>query len=156
MKVHKEYKAEIDRLLKESSVEVEHLQGALGSAKYASMKMKEELASELEKRKKAEAIIFKGERRIAEAKEQIILDFKALKELEDIKIKFAKEAFVKGFELCQKRVAEKFSELDLGFLGKESFEDEMEPSTSANLSPTKFAATEPANSAVAPSEVKDL
>ena len=46
-----------------------------------------------------EAEIVEKERQIFEAKEQAILDFKASKELEDIKINFVKEAFIRGFKL---------------------------------------------------------
>ncbi|EHA8589576.1 hypothetical protein COCNU_scaffold011065G000010 [Cocos nucifera] len=66
----------------------------------ALVDMKDELASEVERRKKVEAEIAEGEKWIAEAKEWAILDFKASKELEDNKIAFTKEAFIKRFKLC--------------------------------------------------------
>ena len=77
--------------------------------------------------------------------------------MEDIKIAFTKEAFVKGFELCQRRVAEKFPELDLGFWAEESSKDEVEPSIAgADLPPTELVVVEPIESAAAPFEVGDL
>ena len=47
--------------------------------------------------------------------------------MEDLKVQFSQDAFIKGFELCQEKVAGRFSELDLGFLDEAS-DDEAGPS----------------------------
>ena len=51
-------------------------------------------------------------------------EFKASSEMKGIKVEFAQLSFIKGYELCQKNVADKFPELDLGFLGKGASDDE--------------------------------
>ena len=73
--------------------------------------------------------------------------FQVSKEMEDIKIAFAQEAFLKGFKLCQRRMVEKIFELDLSFLMGESSDDEARPSTVAtDLPPIEppTATSEPA------------
>ena len=40
--------------------------------------------------------------------------------MRDLNVRFGQEAFIKGFKLCQEKVARKFSKLDLSFLGEES------------------------------------
>ena len=67
---------------------------------------------------------------ISEARALAVEEFKASAEMRDLKVQFGQEAFIKGFELCQEKVARKFSELDLSFLGEES-EDEAGPSSAA-------------------------
>ena len=57
-------------------------------------------------------------------------EFKAFTEMRDLNVRFGQEAFIKGFEFCQEKVARKFPELDLSFLGEES-EDEAGPSPAA-------------------------
>ena len=57
------------------------------------------MASKEKRRKKAEAKVTEGERWVAKAMKQAILDFKSSKEQEDIKIEFAREAFGKDFDL---------------------------------------------------------
>ncbi|KAG1355341.1 hypothetical protein COCNU_07G014530 [Cocos nucifera] len=103
-----ESKAEVEHLkeaLKEKSTEVEHLKEALRKVEQTLVEIKNtleiNLASKIERRKKAEVEASKGEKRAAEAKKQAMAKFKALKELEDIKIKFTKEAFNKGFKIYQ-------------------------------------------------------
>ena len=98
-KVLKEHKIEIDRLSKEKFVEVEHLQEVVWSAEQASTEVKEELALEVERRKKVEVEVVEKEKQILESKDQAILDFKASKEMEDMKIDFVKIAFIKRFKL---------------------------------------------------------
>ena len=134
------------------------------------MKAKEELALEIERRKKAENKIAKKERQISEVKEQVVLDFKVSNDLENININFANEAFIRGFKLCQRNVVEKFSELDFSFLTVESSDEEAEPSTTSTDLPTtkptvatsepacEFEAIEdaPTSSAAPPLEVGDF
>ena len=54
-------------------------------------------------------------------------EFKASSEMEDLKVQFSQDAFIKGFEHCQEKVAGRFSELDLGFLNEAS-DDKAGPS----------------------------
>ena len=53
-------------------------------------------------------------------------EFKASSEMEDLKVQFGQDAFIKGFELCQEKMARKSSELDLDFLDEAS-DDEARP-----------------------------
>ncbi|EHA8589503.1 hypothetical protein COCNU_scaffold010320G000020 [Cocos nucifera] len=78
--------------------------------------LKTALTLEEEKRKKIEVKIIEERRQVAKAVEQAILSFKSLEKLKNIKVVFAQEAFVKGFDLCQKKVAKRFLELNFGFL----------------------------------------
>ena len=67
---------------------------------------------------------------VSEASARAVEEFKASSEIEDLKVQFGQDAFIKGFELYQEKVARKFPELDLNFLGEES-EDETGPSPAA-------------------------
>ena len=64
---------------------------------------------------------------ISEAGARAVEEFKASSEMEDLKVQFGQDAFIKGFELYQKKVAGRFPELDLGFLDEAS-DDEAGPS----------------------------
>ena len=61
-------------------------------------------------------------------------EFKASSEMEDLKVQFGQDAFIKGFKLCQEKVAGRFFELDLGFLDEAS-DDEIRPSEAATDPP---------------------
>ncbi|EHA8586463.1 hypothetical protein COCNU_scaffold000425G000010 [Cocos nucifera] len=104
------------------------------------MEVKAALVLKEEKRKKAKVEIIKERKWTAKAEERAILAFKSSKELDGIKIEFAHEAFGKGFDLCKKKIVEKFPGLDLGFLLGDSFDDEVGPSTGTDLPPTELAA----------------
>ena len=54
-------------------------------------------------------------------------EFKTSFEMEDLQVQFGQDAFIKGFELCQEKVAGRFPELDLDFLDEAS-NDEARPS----------------------------
>ena len=54
-------------------------------------------------------------------------EFKGSSEMEDLKVQFGQDTFIKGFELYQEKVAGRFFELDLDFLNKTS-DDEAGPS----------------------------
>ncbi|KAG1370934.1 hypothetical protein COCNU_16G000280 [Cocos nucifera] len=71
IKIYKEYKAEVDDLLKEKSVEVGHLQVAVRSAEQTSVKVKDELALEVERRKKAEAKVAERKGRLLKPKKKV-------------------------------------------------------------------------------------
>ncbi|EHA8586752.1 hypothetical protein COCNU_scaffold000878G000010 [Cocos nucifera] len=60
-------------------------------------------------------------------RERAIDNFKSSKVMEDIKIAFAREAILKGFQICMRRVMENFSDIDLDLLMDES-DDEASPS----------------------------
>ncbi|EHA8587066.1 hypothetical protein COCNU_scaffold001367G000040 [Cocos nucifera] len=97
-------KAETSKALKEAEVakakafeskaEVEHLKEVLKEVERNSAEIKNaletDLASEIEKRKKAEAKINevkrKGEKRVTEAKQLAMVEFKASKELTTVKV----------------------------------------------------------------------
>ncbi|EHA8586813.1 hypothetical protein COCNU_scaffold000979G000030 [Cocos nucifera] len=98
-------------------------------------------------------------------------EFKVSSEMKDLNIAFSQEAFIEGFELCEGRVARRFPELDLSFLGEEEAGKKVGPSSiEANLSSTKPIAevlepamevpepteSTPVSSATAPLEVVDL
>ncbi|KAG1327668.1 hypothetical protein COCNU_01G016020 [Cocos nucifera] len=88
----KNARAESECLREAHSTEVGHLQEVLKKEEQVSAILKTTLALEEEKRKKAEVEVgTKGERAIK--------SFRSSKEMEDIKVVFAQEAFDKGFEL---------------------------------------------------------
>ena len=49
-----------------------------------------------------------------------VVEFKSFSEMKDLHVQFGQDAFIKSFELCQKKVAERFSKLDLDFLDEAS------------------------------------
>ena len=67
---------------------------------------------------------------VSEVRVLAVEEFKASAEMRNLNVKFVQEAFIKGFELCQEKVARKFFELDLSFLDEAS-EDEASPSPTA-------------------------
>ncbi|XP_073104026.1 uncharacterized protein [Elaeis guineensis] len=77
--------------------------------------------------------------------------------MRDMNVQFGQEAFIKGFELCQEKVARKFSELDLSFLGEES-EDEAGPSpaTTAIAAPLPGTSSSPTPAPECPAEALPL
>ena len=81
---------------------------------------------------------------VSEARALAVEEFKASAEMRDLNVQFGQEAFIKGFELCQEKVARKFLELDLSFLGEES-EDEAGPSpaTTAAAAPLPRTSSSP-------------
>ena len=87
---------------------------------------------------------------ILKAKAQAVWDFKASFEMKDIKVNFAKEAFIKEFELCQRNMIEKFSKLDLSFLDGRS-DDEVGPSiVDANLPSVELSFATPPSTLAKP------
>ncbi|XP_073116189.1 uncharacterized protein [Elaeis guineensis] len=66
---------------------------------------------------------------VLEARALAVEEFKASAEMRELNVQFGQEAFTKGFELCQEKVASRFPDLDLGFL--EESEDEAGPSSAA-------------------------
>ncbi|KAG1334183.1 hypothetical protein COCNU_03G003020 [Cocos nucifera] len=109
---------------------------------------------------------------ILEAVAQAVEEFKIFFEMKDLTIAFSQKAFIKGFELCEGKVAWRFLELDLSFLEKEEAvgEEAGPSSTRADLSfveptmevpeptsevpePTESA---PTSSTTAAPEVEDL
>ena len=81
-----------------------------------------------EGRRKEVELNFTKEKR--QAMEEAIFTFKSSKELRDIKVAFTQEAYIKGYNLCQLRVAKKFLKLKLDFWSGKSSEDEIELSLS--------------------------
>ena len=76
----------------------------------------------------------KNEEKISTEKERAIEAFKSFTAMEDIKITFAKEAFLEGFEICMRRVVKNFPEVDLDLLTDELGE-EADPSDVGATSP---------------------
>ncbi|EHA8588750.1 hypothetical protein COCNU_scaffold006562G000020 [Cocos nucifera] len=153
--------------------EVEGLQETVRDVERASAKAKEELASEVEKRRKIEVEMAEKERQtskwILEAKVQTVEEFKASSEMKNIKVEFTQLSFIKGFKLCQKNGIDKFPELDLSFLDEGASDDKVRPSTSiVDLPPVEPSSTaplvtsapsvveEPAPTEVAPNSSADL
>ena len=116
--------------LKEKVAEVASLQEALLKEEQTSTDLKAALEEE---RRKAEAEVSKLKEQIptpvSKARAQAV-EFKTFSEIRDLNIKFSQAAFIKGFELCQEKVVEKFSKLNLSFLNEAS-DDEVGPSEAA-------------------------
>ena len=66
---------------------------------------------------------------VSEARALAVEEFKASAEMRVLNVQFGQEAFTKGFELCQEKVASRYPDLDLDFL--EESEDEAGPSSAA-------------------------
>ena len=81
---------------------------------------------------------------VSEARVLAVEKFKASAEMRELNVQFGQEVFIKGFELCQEKVARKFSKLDLGFLVEKS-EDEAGPSpaTTAIAAPLPGTSSSP-------------
>ena len=77
---------------------------------------------------------------VSEARGLAVEKFKASTEMRDLNVRFGQEALIKGFELCQEKVAKKFLELELSFLGKES-EDEAGPFPAATATAAPLPGT---------------
>ena len=127
IQAEKHRRAEVARL-KEKAAEVVALQEALEREKQAREEEKQTLEETV---RKAEAEVANLAEQIpvlvSEARVLAVEEFKTSAEMRDLNIQFGQEAFIKGFELYQEKVARKFSELNLSFLGEES-EDEVGPS----------------------------
>ena len=121
-------RAEVARL-KEKAAEVVALQEALEKEKQAREEEKQTLEETV---RTVEAGVANLTEQISvlvsEARGLAVEEFKASAEMRDLNVWFGQEAFIKGFELCQEKVAKKFFELDLSFLDEAS-EDEIGPST---------------------------
>ncbi|KAG1358662.1 hypothetical protein COCNU_08G001080 [Cocos nucifera] len=81
------------------STEVGHLQELLMREELAMVGLKAMLTSEEEKRKEDEVKIAGEGEQIIEATEKDISSFKSSEEIKNIKVTFAQETFVKGFDL---------------------------------------------------------
>ena len=143
--------------LKEKAVKVVALQEALEREKQAWGEEKRTL----------EETVRKAEAEVANLAEQIsvlvsevrvltVEEFKTSTEMRDLNVQFGQEAFIKGFELCQEKVASKFLELDLSFLGEES-EDEvgLSPATTAAAAPLPGMPSSPTPAPEDSTEVDD-
>ncbi|EHA8588392.1 hypothetical protein COCNU_scaffold004989G000010 [Cocos nucifera] len=89
----------------EAKAEVEHLKEALKKAEKTLAKTKINMASKIEKRKRAEVKIEEvqrdGEKRVVETKLTAMEEFKIFEELRNIKVQFAREAYDVGFNTCR-------------------------------------------------------
>ncbi|EHA8586930.1 hypothetical protein COCNU_scaffold001180G000010 [Cocos nucifera] len=65
---------------------------------------------------------------ISEAMTRAVAKFKTCLEMRNLNIEFGQKAFIKGFELCEGRIARRFPELDLDFLKEEEDDVEAGPS----------------------------
>ncbi|EHA8586353.1 hypothetical protein COCNU_scaffold000208G000010 [Cocos nucifera] len=133
-------KSESSRIQKNLQAEVDHLWKRIAEADH----LLEQETVEEERRKKAKVRIAKlkdeSSRQILEAKIQVVEEFKVSSEMMDLNFAFSKEAFQKEYELCEDRVAGKFSELDLDFLYGDMFDEETGPSAiAADPCPTEAA-----------------
>ena len=128
--------------LEEKVAEVTSLQKVLQKEEQTLTDLKTALEEE---RRKAEAEASKLKEQIltlvSEARAQAVEEFKTSSEMRNLNIKFGQAAFIKGFELCQEKVVEKFFELDLNFLDEVS-DDEVGPSeASVGLPPVGTSST---------------
>ncbi|EHA8592230.1 hypothetical protein COCNU_contig69376565G000010 [Cocos nucifera] len=135
--------------------EVGVLQEALWKGELILTGSQAALALEEERRKNAEVRIAKLKdetlRYISEVKVQAV-EFKVSSEMMDLNIAFTQEAFQKAYELCEDRVAGKFSKLDLSFLYGDVFDEETGPSAITVDPYPVEAALEPSELAVEASE----
>ncbi|EHA8588638.1 hypothetical protein COCNU_scaffold006084G000010 [Cocos nucifera] len=99
---------EAERLTEVKVVENENLRGALQKEKLISIGLKTALTLEEEKKEaeikfvKLEVKILKSVLKVAA---QAMEEFKASSKMKDLNIAFDQKAFIKGFELCEGRVA---------------------------------------------------
>ena len=68
-------------------------------------------------------------------------EFKASSEMEDLKVQFSQDAFIKGFKLCQEKVAGRFPELNLGFLNEASDDEAGRSEVTADPLPVGTSST---------------
>ncbi|KAG1327659.1 hypothetical protein COCNU_01G015930 [Cocos nucifera] len=147
-----------DRSLNEKSMEVEGLQEALHKEKETLAELKTTLGLEDEQRKKTKAETIELKEQIfvliSKVTTQAIEEFKVSSKMRGLNVKFGQETFNKGYELCERRAASRFLELNLDFLYKRASEEVVVPFTIAtNLLPTKLtSATLPTSSAPATAE----
>ncbi|EHA8586717.1 hypothetical protein COCNU_scaffold000789G000020 [Cocos nucifera] len=143
----KEKAAEVNHLLKKKAVKVEGFQEVIRNVKLTSIGLFT-LALEEERRKRAEAKVAElkdqTSRLILEAKAQAVEEFKVSSKIRDMNVSFSWEAFQKGYELCEDRVAAKFSKLDLDFLYEKEPVEATSPSTiAADPSSIELASSPP-------------
>ncbi|EHA8588129.1 hypothetical protein COCNU_scaffold004181G000020 [Cocos nucifera] len=109
--------------MEEKAIEIESLQGALQKEEFVSTGLKAALALEEERKKEVENKVTKLEARmvglISKTMTRAMEEFKTSFEMRNLNIKFDQEAFIKGFELCEGKVAHRFPKLDLRFLEEE-------------------------------------
>ncbi|KAG1362587.1 hypothetical protein COCNU_10G008060 [Cocos nucifera] len=130
------------------SVEIKVLQEALCKEKVILMGLKTtlDLEEEQKKRDEVETAELKEQisMQISKAAAQAIEKFKISSKMRDLNAKFGHEAFNKGYELCEERVANKFPKLDLNFLYERASEEVVDPSiTATDLQPIELASTTP-------------
>ena len=115
--------------LKEMALEVAGLREALERERQTSTEQKAALEKMV---RRAEAEVANMAEQIptlvSEVRGQAVEEFKASTKMRKLKVEFGQAAFNRGFELCQEKMVEKFSKLDLSFLDEAS-EDEAGPST---------------------------
>ena len=120
--------------LKKKAAEVANLEEALEKEKQTLEEMVRKAEAEVTNLMEQISVL------ISEAMGLVVEEFKASTEMRDLNVRFGQEAFIKGFELCQEKVARKFFELDLSFLGEES-EDEAGPSPAATAAAAPLSGT---------------
>ncbi|EHA8588727.1 hypothetical protein COCNU_scaffold006501G000010 [Cocos nucifera] len=135
---------EVEHLVEEKAADIESLQDALREEEFASDGLKAALALEEERRKEVENRIVELKiqmaKSISEAMTRAMEVFKTSPEMQNLNVEFGQEAFIKGFELCEGRIARRFSKLDLSFLEEEEDDVEVGPSNAVvNLSLDEFA-----------------
>ncbi|EHA8588084.1 hypothetical protein COCNU_scaffold004067G000020 [Cocos nucifera] len=133
--------AEAEHLMEEKAVENEDLQGVIWREEFISTRLKATLILEEEEKKKAKIRVIELEAQMSkytlDTAAQAMEEFKASSEIKDLNIAFDQESFIKGFELCEGRVAWRFPELDLNFLKEESDEEAGPSGAAADSSPAK-------------------
>ncbi|KAG1370929.1 hypothetical protein COCNU_16G000230 [Cocos nucifera] len=142
----------VEHLIEEKAADIESLQGALPKKEFVSTRLKAALALEEERRKEAENKVAELKARMAKsiskAMTQAMKEFKTSSEMRNLNVEFSQEAFIKDFELCEGRVAQRFPKLDLSFLEEEEDEVDMGPSDAVVDPPFIEPASSPSESAV--------
>ncbi|EHA8587521.1 hypothetical protein COCNU_scaffold002521G000010 [Cocos nucifera] len=105
--------------------EVTYLKKALEEAKVSKLKVEASLKKKWQKaRSKATDLEKKMEDRVAEARKEAVVAFKASKEYSREKINFGQKAYIAGRDICHQRMAAHFPELNLSFWIENMMESE--------------------------------
>ncbi|EHA8587613.1 hypothetical protein COCNU_scaffold002825G000010 [Cocos nucifera] len=131
----------------DQTVKADHLREVLRREEEIFVQLRAALTLSKDKR-------IKVEEKVGTKKERAIEAFKFSKAMEDIKISFAQEAFLEGFEICLGRVAKNFLEVDLDLLiGKPS--EKASPSNVKATSPIAEPTPEALGLAVEPEAARN-
>ncbi|EHA8588133.1 hypothetical protein COCNU_scaffold004190G000010 [Cocos nucifera] len=118
--------------LETHSFEVECLQKELREEHGEMARLRAELALEKEEKRKVQE-------EVNATMERALQDFKSSKDMEDIKIAFAQEAFLEGFQVCLGLIIENFFDIDVDLLLEEPENRASPLCTDAKVTPAAHA-----------------